>query len=64
MLNVNLLSGSVFSPMIDIRFAVTPLTSSLGVAPFIRSLKYNVKSRHSLNDITRNILELGILINN
>ncbi|KRY89909.1 hypothetical protein T4D_11336 [Trichinella pseudospiralis] len=35
MLNVNLLSGSVFSPMIDIRFAVTPLTSSFGVAPFI-----------------------------
>ncbi|KRX80156.1 hypothetical protein T4A_8950 [Trichinella pseudospiralis] len=28
MLNVNLLSGSVFSPMIGIRFAVTPLTSS------------------------------------
>ncbi|KRX97241.1 hypothetical protein T4E_7671 [Trichinella pseudospiralis] len=35
MLNVNLLSGFVFSPMIDIRFAVTPLTSSFGVAPFI-----------------------------
>ncbi|KRZ64624.1 hypothetical protein T10_8283, partial [Trichinella papuae] len=33
--NVNLLSGSVSSPMIDIRFAVTPLTSSFGVAPFI-----------------------------
>ncbi|KRY94232.1 hypothetical protein T4B_9920 [Trichinella pseudospiralis] len=27
MLNVNLLSGFVFSPMIDIRFAVTPLTN-------------------------------------
>ncbi|KRY99291.1 hypothetical protein T4B_4447, partial [Trichinella pseudospiralis] len=55
MLNVNLLSGFVFSPMIDIRFAVTPLT---------RSLKYNVKSRHSLNDVTRNILELGQLLRN
>ncbi|KRY80334.1 hypothetical protein T4D_14222, partial [Trichinella pseudospiralis] len=55
MLNVNLLSGSVFSPMIGIRFAVTPLTSSFGVAPFINLLLI----RNILNDVTRNILELG-----
>ncbi|XP_003366207.1 hypothetical protein Tsp_13779 [Trichinella spiralis] len=29
------LAGSDTWPMIDIRFAVTPLTSSFGVAPFI-----------------------------
>ncbi|KRY80980.1 hypothetical protein T4D_12757 [Trichinella pseudospiralis] len=46
MLNVNLLSGSVFSPMIGIRFAVTPLTNLLLI-------------RNILNDVTRNILELG-----
>ncbi|KRY96598.1 hypothetical protein T4C_3545 [Trichinella pseudospiralis] len=31
---VNLLPGSVFLPIVNIRIAVTPLTSSLGVAPF------------------------------
>ncbi|KRY99673.1 hypothetical protein T4B_3107 [Trichinella pseudospiralis] len=59
MLNVNLLSGSVFSPMIDIRFAVTPLTSSFGVAPFI-SLGIIHLKLISLNDVTRNgISEVG-----
>ncbi|KRZ20300.1 hypothetical protein T4C_4100 [Trichinella pseudospiralis] len=61
MLNVNLLSGSVFSPMIDIRFAVTPLTSSFGVAPFI-SLGIIHLKLISLNDVTRNISEVGASI--
>ncbi|XP_003375423.1 conserved hypothetical protein, partial [Trichinella spiralis] len=33
------LAGSDTWPMIDIRFAVTPLTSSFGVAPFINKVQ-------------------------